>query len=208
MQKQLAAFTAGVMALSSGSVFAGKDSDLGKAFGKIAASDAIDGAKLGKKWAVAKGNWKVVDGAICGKELAADKHAAVLSFNQPNTDSAIQFSFKLDGAKGFNLSYNKTRGHLFRVLVSETGLTISLDKDKKDPKSKPQRLGVAKGKFKQGEWYTMLVVVEGENVSVQTDNGVKATGSHATIKQKKPNYRFVMRGESLLLDDLKIWQLK
>lgn len=208
MQRQLAVFTAGLLALSAGSLLAGKDSDLGKAFGKPSQIDVIAGGALGKRWVVAKGEWKAVDGTIRGRELGADKHAAVLTFAEPNTDSAIQFSFKLDGTKGFHLSYNKSRGHLFRVLVAETGVTISLDKDKKDKKSRPQRLGAAKGWFKQGEWYTMLVVVEGENVSVQTDNGVQVTGSHPTIRQKKPNYRFVMRGESLLLDDLKIWQLK
>jgi hypothetical protein len=208
MHKTLAAFTAGVFALSSGGVFAGKDSDLGKEFGKATVSDAIDGSKLGKKWMVAKGDWQVSDGAIHGKELAADKHAAVLNFAQPNKDSAIRFSFKLAGAKGFNLSYNKAQGHLFRVAVAENGLTITLDKDKKDKASKVIKLGGATGRFKQGEWYTMLVVVEGENVSVQTDNGVKATGRHATLKQPKPNYRFVMRGEALVLDDVKIWELK
>jgi hypothetical protein len=51
----------------------------------------------------------------------------------------------------------------------------------------------------------LLVVVDGENVSVQADNGVKAVARHASIRQPKPNYRFVMRGESLRLDDVKVW---
>ena len=208
MQKHFAAITAGVLAFSSGSAFAGKDADLGSAFGKPTVADAIDGTQLDKRWVIAKGEWKAVDGAIRGRELVADKHAAVLNFARRNTDSAIQFSFKLDGTKSFNLSFNKARGHLFRVVVAENGLTITLDKDKKDPKSKPQRLGGAKGKFEQGTWYTMLVVVEGENVSVQTDNGVEASAKHATLAQPKPNYRFVMKGERLWLDDLKIWELK
>lgn len=198
----------GALALSSSGVFAGKDSNLGETFGKPTIADSFDKSKLGKKWVVAKGEWKVVGGAISGKELPADKHAAVLNFQQPNTDSAIQFSFKLDGAKGFNLSFNKARGHLFRVAVAGDGLTITLDKDKKDPKSRPQRLAKAGGKFEQGEWYTMLVVVEGPGVSVKTDNGLSVSASHSTLSQAKPNYRFVMRGASLQLDDVKVWPLK
>jgi hypothetical protein len=208
MHRPIYAFMAGALLLSPGNIFADKNADLGKVFGKPATVDELNRAELGKEWAAAKGDWRIVDGAIVGKELKADKHAAVLSFQKKNTDSAIQFSFKLDGAKGFNLSYNKAVGHLFRVAVTAAGLTITLDKDKKDPKSKAVSLGKAAGKFEQGKWYTMLVVVEGTNVSVQTDNGVKVSGEHATLKVAKPNYRFVMTGESLMLDDLKIWQLK
>ena len=199
---------AGALLLSPGILLADKDADLGASFGKPAVIDDLNRTEMGKDWSGVKGDWRIVDGAIVGKELAADKHAAVLNLQKKNTDSAIQFSFKLDGAKGFSLSYNKAVGHLFRVNVTATGLTVNLDKDKKDPKSKAMKLGEAMGKFKQGEWYTMLVVVEGENVSVQTDNGLKATGRHASLKIGKPNYRFVTRGESLLLDDVKIWQLK
>ena len=205
---QLQLLTAGLLAISASSAFAEKNADLGKNFGNPAASDDLDRNALGKKWVVAKGEWKIADSAITGRELAKDKHAAVLSYAHKNTDSAIQFSFKLDGTKGFHLSYNKSRGHLFRVIVSDRGVSVSLDKDKKDPKSKPVRLASSFRKFKQGEWYTMLIVVEGETVSVQTDNRVKLTAKHASLNQPKPNYRFVMRAARLQLDDLKIWEIK
>ncbi|MGB0578468.1 MAG: hypothetical protein ACPGVU_02090 [Limisphaerales bacterium] len=185
-----------------------KGAQLTRSLGKPMVVDEIKQAKLGNKWQGVKGEWKSVDGAIVGRELKADKHAAVLNFREPNHNSAIQFSFKLDGAKGFNLSFNKKRGHLFRVIVTADGVAVNLDKDKQDPKSKPKRLANTKGRFAQGKWYSMLVTVEGENVSVLTDNGVKLTAKHAAIDQAKPNYRFVMRGGDLLLDDLKIWKLK
>jgi hypothetical protein len=185
-----------------------KGTELAKSLGKPLVTDEIKQAKLGSKWQAVKGEWKAVDGAIAGKELKADKHAAVLNFKQPNHNSAIQFSFKLDGAKGFSLSFNKQRGHLFRINVAASGVAVNLDKDKKDPKSKTKRLANAPARFKQGQWYSMLVMVEGENVSVLTDSGVKLTAKHADIDQAKPNYRFVMKGGNLLLDDLKIWKLK
>jgi len=199
---------AGLLAFASTAAYAAKDADLGQTLGKPAATDDLNRQELGKQWVVAKGEWQIAEGAIKGQELAKDKHAAVLTYARKNTDSAIQFSFKLDGTKGFHLSYNKSRGHLFRVIVSDRGVTISLDKDKKNPKSKPVKLASSPKKFEPGEWHTMRVTVEGERVSVQADNGLKLSAKHASLKQPKPNYRFVMRDASLLLDDLKIWEIK
>jgi len=187
---------------------AGKGAELAKSYGKPTVADEIKQSKLGSKWQVAKGEWKALDGSIVGRELKADKHAAVLNFKQPNHNSAIQFSFKFEGAKGFSLSFNKRRGHLFRINVTAANVTANLDKDKRDPKSKAKRLANTAAEFKQGHWYSMLVTVGGENVSVISDNGLKLTAKHADIDQAKPNYRFVMRGGNLLLDDLKVWTLK
>lgn len=156
-----------------------------------------------------KGQWKVVDGVLVGKELAADKHAAVMNYQKKNRNSIVRFSFKLDGdTKGFNFSLNHSRGHLFRVVVAPTKMTLNLDKDKKDPESKAQILATAKGEFDQGRWYTMQIEMLGQRVVAQTDNGLIVEGSHAKLDTDKPNYRFVMRGDSLAIDDLYVWDLK
>lgn len=176
--------------------------------GKPTVADSFDSPKLSAKWAAAKGEFKVVDGAIVGKELKADKHAAVLTYKVPNQNSAIQFSFQLNGAKALHLSLNKQRGHLYRVLITKNNIAIKLDKDKKDPKSKAKVLVSQKTSFENGEWYTVLVTNDGENASVMTSNGVNITGSHASLNQKKPSYRFIVAGESVHLDDVKIWKLK
>lgn len=187
---------------------AAKDAPLGQDLGKPTFTDSLDRQEAGAKWSIAKGEWPLLNGVLHGKELKADKHAAVLTLQVPNTDSAIRFSFRLEGTEGFHLSFNKAQGHLFRIILTGEGINISLDKDKKDPKSKAISLGSAKGPFKQGEWYTMLVRVVGDQVAVECDNGVQAKGQHATLKTAKPNYRFVMRGKSLLLDDITIWNLQ
>lgn len=155
-----------------------------------------------------KGQWQVVDGVLVAKELAADKHAAVLNYQKKNRDSVIRFSFKFDGTtSGMHFSLNHAKGHLFRVIVTPTGLTINLDKDKKDPSSKAVAIATAKGTFEQGKWYTMLVEMRGDEVAVQTDNGLSVSASHTSLDTDKPNYRFVMRGDSLSIDDLQIWEL-
>jgi hypothetical protein len=166
-------------------------------------------SELSKPLAAVKGEWKVVEGVLIGKELEADKHAAVLNFQKLNRNSVVRFSFKLDGdTKGFSFSLNHAKGHLFRVNVTPAALSVNLDKDKKDPNSKAVVLGTAKGKFEQGKWYTMQVEMQGEKVVAQTDNGLSIEAKHASLDTEKPNYRFVMKGDSLSIDDLQIWELK
>ena len=51
----------------------------------------------------------------------------------------------------------------------------------------------------------MQVEMVGNKVVVMTDNGLKVTAENARLDADKPNYRFVMRGESIKIDDVKIW---
>lgn len=160
-------------------------------------------------WAPAKGKWSIVDGTLVGQELAADKHAAVLNYQKPNRNSVVRFSFKVEGqTTGFNFSLNHAKGHLFRINVTPAMLTVNLDKDKNDPDSKAEILGSAKAKLESGQWYTMQVEMLGERVVAQVDNGASVAVSHKSLDVDKPNYRFVMRGDSLSIDDLQIWELK
>jgi len=205
----LAAFT--VLAASTALCLAEKNADLKPTHapaGKLVVDEAFAGAALGKAWTANKGDWQVRDGAVIGKEKASDEHAAVLTLGQPNRDSILRFSFRLDGAKGFNVSWNHAKGHLFRIGIAEDGLTLNKDKDKKDPASKAVALGKAAGKFEAGKWHTVLVEVQGAKVSVQADNGVKLAGSHAELDVDKTGYRFVTRGESLRLADVKVWSIE
>lgn len=190
--------------------FAGKGTDLKPILAqpaKATVEETFAGSALGKNWSKAKGDWQVASGALTGKELAADNHAAVCALNQPNHDSIIRFSFKLDGTKTLSLSYNHAKGHLFRVNVAPTGVSVATDKDKKDPASKAVSLGKADAKFEPGQWYTMQVELKGAKVAVQTDNGVKIEGSHPSLDVDKTGYRFVTRGESLVLADVKAWEV-
>ncbi len=152
-----------------------------------------------------KGSWLVVGGELVGREKPTDKHAAVLTLKQPNRNSAIKFSFQLDGAKTFNLSMNHARGHLFRVLVRQNALVITKDKDKRDPKSRVEQLAKTPAIFEQGVWYTLLVEMDGDKVTVRTDDDVTVTAQDERLNVDKPSYRFVTRGESIVLDDVQVW---
>lgn len=167
--------------------------------------DTFERDELGAGWSAVKGDWKIVDGSLVGREKKEDAHAAVVNCNQPNRNSTIQLSFKLDGTDGFHLSFNYAKGHLFRILVGKKKVFIRTDKDKKDPASKPITLATADAEIEPGTWHTMRVKLDGEQVTVQINDDVKLKGSHPSLDVDKPNYRFVVRGATLALDNLKIW---
>jgi Domain of Unknown Function (DUF1080) len=173
--------------------------------GKTVLEEKFDGTALPKGWTANKGTWQPKDGTLVGYEKKEDMHAAVLTLAKPFKSTAIRFSFLRDGATGFNLSFNHPKGHLFRVLINDEGLVLNKDKDKNDPNSKPQALAKAEGKFPSGQWHTLLVEVHGDKVWVTADNGTRLEASHPGLALDKTGYRFVMRGSTLLLDDVKIF---
>jgi hypothetical protein len=175
---------------------------------KPAAKETFDSGKLPKNWVVNKGDFQVREGSLVGWEKKEDMHAAVLTLQKPFKNSVMRFSFKRDGATGFNLSLNHAKGHLFRILINDDGLTLTKDKDKKDAASKPVVLAKGDGKFPMGEWQTMVVEIVGDQVAVQADNGVKLQASDKALAVEKTGYRFVTRGSKVLIDDVTVWDVQ
>ena len=199
-----------VTAVISSAAFGAKSADIATVLAKpgtVTVDETFSASTLGKQWNVAKGNWEVKAGTLVGSEKKEDSHAAVLMLAQKNHDSIIRFSFKFDGTDNLGLSFNSAAGHLFRVNIAKDGVTVLKDGDKKNPDIKAEQLGKAAATFAQGQWYTMLVEVQGTKVSVQTDNGVKLTGTHAALNVDKTGYRFVVRGAAVALADVKAWEL-
>lgn len=170
-------------------------------------TESFDGKKLGKQWAANKGAWTIEEGVLVGKELPADKHAAVLTWKLPHQNSALRCSFQLKDAKFFHVSLNHSKGHLFRVIVDESGMILRTDKDKKNPKSKALTLAQAKTKLDPNKWYTLQLEMQGDKVVAQIDNGLKVEGQHPSLDTRKTGYRFIMKGSTLLLDDMSAWNL-
>lgn len=175
--------------------------ELGQA-GAVVLEDHFDRAAPGDAWNVAKGDWTIADGVLVGKELASDKHAAVATIGGMHRNSIIRFRFQLSGAKQFALSLNKAKGHLFRVVVTEQGLTLTVDKDKADPSSKAAVLAKAQGVLEPNKWHTLQLEMVGDRAVARTDNGLKVAGQHADLDCDKPGYRFVVSGEAVRFDDV------
>ena len=176
--------------------------------GEVVFADGFDRSELGAEWSRIRGEWKIVDGEINGKEIKADKHAAVFHCLKKNRNSVVRFSFRLNGAKEFHFSLNHAKGHLFRVVVSPDSVILRTDADKKDKTINSEALAKAAVKFEQGKWYTMQIEMVGDKVAVSTDNGLKLTGQNARLDVDKPNYRFILKEEYLQIDDFTVWSIK
>ncbi len=164
-------------------------------------SEDFSGEKVPDGWKGVKGAWAVSDGAMSGKELAADEHGAVFMIPDRHRDSTFSCRFQVNGAKAFGLSYNHPKGHLFRVRINAKNAILSLDKDKKDPTSKPLRFGNAKLNLKPGKWYFLTCNVKGDTVEVECAGEV-LIGKHDKLTMEKTGYRFTVAGESVLIDDV------
>lgn len=197
-------------AVVSSAAFGAKSADLKPTLaklGKVTVDENFSANALGESWKIAKGTWQVRDGSLVGSEKTEDSHAAVLTLGHKNRDSVIRFSFKLDGTENLTLSFNHAGGHLFRVNITKDGVAIMKDADKKNPANKAEKLGNAEAKFEQGQWYTMLLEVQGSKVAVQTDNGVKLSASNEALDVDKTGYRFVVKGSAVMLADVKAWEV-
>lgn len=172
--------------------------------GKKLIAEAFDEPQLGKAWAVEKGDWNIEEGAVAGRENPANKQAAMLTLEQPTRDSVLRFSFKFDGATGFNLSFNHAKGELFRIAVDNQAHGYSVD-----AYSKPRVMTFPGGSaLTPGEWHTMLVTIRGEKISAQTDDGGFTTFNVPSLDVDKTGIGFATRGESLSIDDVTVWRIE
>src|SRR5436190_17260934 len=90
-----------------------KDADLKLLISKASKSvvqEKFEGPKLPKGWVINKGDFQVREGTLAGWEKKEDMHAAVLTLQKPFKSAILRFSFKRDGATGFNLSFNHAKG--------------------------------------------------------------------------------------------------
>ena len=83
-------------------------------------------SEIREGWGMGNGEWKNdEEGALIGKELEADDHAATFRRNLPLENAVIQFSFKLDGARATTFSIDNSTGHLCRLSINASGFTGS-----------------------------------------------------------------------------------
>jgi hypothetical protein len=172
--------------------------------GKLLLADDL--SPPGKEWKAGKGKWEPADGGIRGSELTADMHAATFRRNLAMKDVVVEYSFKLDGAKQTTLSFNAAKGHLCRVLVRQTGFTLSKDKDKSVDGDRAVQLGTKEVPIKPGEWHTLVVESRGTDMLATLDGTYTAYGSHPALTKEKANIGFTVAGQSVGFKGLRVWE--
>jgi nicotinamidase-related amidase len=173
--------------------------------GKLLFQDSPD-QPLAHDWAVNKGTWERVDGAIRGSELAADKHAAVAVHRFAMRNVVIQYALKLDGARGTALIFNDAKGHICRVQITPQLLTVRKDDHDRDGPDQGAILQALKTPVAPGTWHTVLVEIQGSEMLARIDGTAVAYGSHNGIDQDKTILGLVVLGASASFKDLSVWE--
>ena len=174
--------------------------------GKALLSDDL-AAPLGKEWKVAKGKWDVSGGAVRVAELPADMHGAVARRNVELKSAVVAFDFKLDGAKQTTLSVNGPKGHVYRVLVRPTGITVQKDdQDGKKGDDKAVPLATVTTPVAAGEWHTLVVELRGADLLATLDGKHTAFGSHPAIDAARTNLGLTVAGEAASFRKLRVWE--
>ena len=168
-------------------------------------NDDLKTAPDGKEWVAAKGKWEVVDGALRGAELAADKHGAVSRHNLKFTDAVIQYEVKLDGGKVTTLSINDAKGHNCRLTINPTGFSVGKDDHDHEGPDKGVNFGRRALTLKPGVWHTVRMEIVGETVLGTVDDAPPVFGSHEMIAAEKTNFGFTVAGETVSFRNLKVW---
>lgn len=161
-------------------------------------------ATVGEKWRVAKGEWIPADGGVKGSEREADKHGAVMRNPITFKDVVVEFSFKLDGAKGISFSVNDAKEHVCRLSINKAGFQARKDDHDHDGPDKAEVFNKVNLKLDDGKWHTAVVELVGESM-VCTIDGKVSRGSHALIATEKTKPGFTVGGQSAFFKDLTIW---
>jgi hypothetical protein len=173
--------------------------------GKLLFSDDMQ-KPLGPEWRTAKGKWEVVNGAVKVSELKTDMHAAAARHAMSFHHVVIQYSFKLDGARQTTLSINSDKGHLCRVLISPTGVTVRKDAQKKLAGDKAAILHSRETTIQPGTWHTLLVELQGNEMLACLDGKEIAFGEHPGLDAPKANLGLTVSGESVSFKNLRVWE--
>lgn len=161
-------------------------------------------AELGSPWRLAKGEWTPADSGVKGAEIPADKHGAVLRYPLVYRDAVIEFSFRLDGAKGISLSVNDAKEHVCRLSINANGFQARKDDHDHDGPDKAVPFERVALKLDDGQWHRAVVELVGETM-VCTIDGKASRGTDPLIATEKANLGFTVAGQSAGFKDLKVW---
>lgn len=187
------------------SLLAGDLTPLMTSRGKLLFSDDFSEGPVAKNWKVAKGQWEIVDGALKGVELKADNHAAAVRHAMDFHDGIFQFSFKLDGARMTAFMLNRKGGHVCRVVINPTGFVVNKDGNPAKGE-KAVALATVKTPLNAGQWYTMLVEVQGSQILARIDDSHVGFGEHEGINVDKNDFGMPVAGDSASFRNIRVWK--
>lgn len=200
--------------------------------------DYNDRDSIGKNYFTARGHddsWSVNHGVLIGKQTK-DDHGAVIRTELKFDDVDIQFDFRLNSGKSFNVVIDDANeksvhaGHICRASIFPKSLMISDDKlgamnrevrKQRQDKSLSNEKAAALQKLlnrtrssvkiaiKRDEWQTFRLQIRGDVMKAfLNDKLVNSLKSPGFAHPTKTKFGFTVSGQSIEFDNLTVRQLK
>ncbi len=171
--------------------------------GKLLFSDEF--SSIAADWRHPMGAWAAKDGVLKGAELVKDDHGAVFKRGLPFKNAIIEFSFKLDGAKGISLSIDDEKEHICRMSMNASGFTVQKDDHDHEGPDKGMQFERRSMELEAGEWYTARIEILGNEMLGQIGEEI-GFGAHELIGTDKAKMGFTVSGESAEFKNLNVWE--
>ncbi|MCZ6673141.1 MAG: hypothetical protein O7C75_09390 [Verrucomicrobia bacterium] len=188
--------------------------------GKLLLKENFDQQDLPKLFTVGRGDWKIVDGALRGRQLAADNHTAFRKIYLDHYNVIYEYDMKLEGEGFHQLLINWDLVHIAKGVIRYDSAAVFKikEKNKRDQmkaERRDQGLNPLKGnwtepttaldevplKLEEGRWYHVVIELVGDSLRMQVD-GQTVLGKHIGLTEKKDNFGFQSGGlESYLYVD-------
>lgn len=184
--------------------------------GRVLLEEKFDSAALPPGWNRNTGELGVRDGVLRASERAADKHLGAFRKALPVQDCIVQVDFKLEQASSFQLGFDpasgelKKKGHLFSIIITPGGWQLTEHLDKGAPASKNTVHARAATPFAQGQWFTLLLELKGNEVVAHISGKEPLRASAPDFHVKKPGLVFRVGGKgehAVAIDNVKVWEL-
>jgi hypothetical protein len=197
-------------------IAAGVEPSLGRR-GTLLLEESFDGTALPKGWAKNTGELSVKEGVLHASELPAQSHVGAFRKALPLQDAVVQLDFKFEGATTLHLGFDpapgqlKKQGHLFSVIITENAWTLTEHNDKADPASKNVVHAKATASFPRGQWFTLSLEMKGNDVVARIEGKEPLRATAKDFHVKKPGLVFRAggkAGQEVLIDNVKVWELK
>lgn len=161
---------------------------------------------------------------------AKDDHGAVGRTYLPMKDVIVEFRFRLEGTKNFNVVFDDQQykgshaGHIARVAFAPTQIRLGDDKEgimkneifemRRDPETKAEaekllegRGSVVKMRVEQERWYSVKIELIGDEMRLSLDGDpIGYLKSPGLAHETKTSFHFTVNGDHALFDDVKIWE--
>ena len=171
-----------------------------------------------------------IEGGVLKAWQAKDDHGAVGRTYLPMKDVIVEFRFRLEGTKIFNVVFDDQKykgshaGHIARVAFAPTQIRLGDDKEgimkneifemRRDPARKAEaekllegRGSVVKMPIEQKRWYAVRVELIGDEKRLSLDDEpVGYLKSPGLAHETKSSFHFTVNGDHALFDEVKIWE--